>query len=100
MASGSEYGFRDEDGIEKEFEGREEPLIRNQSSEGLTEDQMEEEPAKWINNEGEEVEEVFGFNENAELVNGRVAMVGFLMLILTELIFGGEPVTHGIFGIG
>ena len=54
---------------------------------------------KWINNKGEEVKQVFGFNENAELVNARVAMVGFLMLILTELAFGGEPVTLKIFGI-
>ena len=54
---------------------------------------------KWINNKGEEVEEVFGFNENAELVNARVAMIGFLMLILTELAFAGEPATQKIFGI-
>ena len=54
---------------------------------------------KWINNKGEEVKQVFGFNENAELVNARVAMVGFLMLILTELAFGGEPATLKIFGI-
>jgi len=54
---------------------------------------------KWINNKGEEVEQVFGFNENAELVNARVAMIGFLMLILTELAFGGEPATLKIFGI-
>ena len=54
---------------------------------------------KWINNKGEEVEQVFGFNENAELVNGRLAMVGFLMLILTELAFSGEPATLKIFGI-
>ena len=54
---------------------------------------------KWINNNGEEVKHVFGFNENAELVNARVAMVGFLMLILTELAFTGEPVTLKIFGI-
>ena len=54
---------------------------------------------KWVNNKGEEVKQVFGFNENAELVNARVAMVGFLMLILTELAFGGEPVTLKIFGI-
>ena len=55
---------------------------------------------KWINNKGEEVKQVFGFNENAELVNARLAMVGFLMLILTELVFGGEPATLKIFGIG
>ena len=54
---------------------------------------------KWINNKGEEVKEVFGFNENAELVNARVAMIGFLMLILTELAFAGEPATQKIFGI-
>ena len=56
--------------------------------------------AKWINNQGEEVEEVFGFNENAELVNGRGAMVGFLMLVITEIIFSGQPVKKSIFGIG
>ena len=54
---------------------------------------------KWINNKGEEVKHVFGFNENAELVNARVAMIGFLMLILTELAFAGEPATQKIFGI-
>ena len=54
---------------------------------------------KWINNKGEEVKQVFGFNENAELVNARLAMVGFLMLLLTELAFGGEPATLKIFGI-
>ena len=54
---------------------------------------------KWINNKGEEVKQVFGFNENAELVNARVAMIGFLMLILTELAFAGDPATQKIFGI-
>ncbi len=55
--------------------------------------------AKWINNDGVEVKEVFGFNQNAELINGRAAMVGFLMLLITELVFKGEPVTKSIFGI-
>ena len=54
---------------------------------------------KWINNRGEEVKEVFGFNENAELVNARVAMIGFIMLIITEFAFGGEAATKSIFGI-
>lgn len=54
---------------------------------------------KWINNRGDEVKNVFGFNNSAELVNGRAAMVGFLMLILTELVFQGRPVTSSIFGI-
>tara|TARA_Y100001968_G_C18993854_1_gene542687 strand:+ start:141 stop:422 length:282 start_codon:yes stop_codon:yes gene_type:complete len=56
--------------------------------------------AKWIDNNGNEVEKVFGFNDNAELVNARAAMAGFLMLILTELVFKGEPATKSIFGIG
>ena len=55
--------------------------------------------SKWIDNSGEEVNDVFGFNTSAELVNGRAAMVGFLMLILTELVFHGRPVTSAIFGI-
>ena len=54
---------------------------------------------KWIDNQGDEVNNVFGFNNSAELVNGRAAMIGFLMLILTELIFKGRPVTSSIFGI-
>ena len=55
--------------------------------------------SKWVDNRGEEVNDVFGFNTSAELVNGRAAMVGFLMLILTELVFHGRPVTSTIFGI-
>ena len=55
--------------------------------------------SKWIDNSGEDVNDVFGFNSSAELVNGRAAMVGFLMLILTELVFHGRPVTSSIFGI-
>jgi len=57
------------------------------------------EASKWIDNSGEEVNDVFGFNTSAELVNGRAAMVGFFMLVLTELVFHGRPVTSAIFGI-
>ena len=57
------------------------------------------EASKWIDNSGEEVNDVFGFNTSAELVNGRAAMVGFFMLVLTELFFHGRPVTSAIFGI-
>ena len=57
------------------------------------------EASKWIDNSGEEVNDVFGFNSSAELVNGRAAMVGFFMLVLTELVFHGRPVTSAIFGI-
>ena len=56
-------------------------------------------PSKWIDNKGVEVNNVFGFNPSAELVNGRAAMIGFFMLILTELVFQGRPVTSAIFGI-
>ena len=60
---------------------------------------INKEPTKWIDNSGDEVKDVFGFNNSAELVNGRAAMVGFVMLILTELVFKGRPVTSAIFGI-
>ena len=55
--------------------------------------------SKWVDNQGDEVKNVFGFNSSAELVNGRAAMIGFIMLILTELVFNGRPVTSSIFGI-
>ena len=55
--------------------------------------------SKWIDNQGDDVKNVFGLNSNAELVNGRAAMIGFLMLLLTELVFKGKPVTSSIFGI-
>ncbi len=55
--------------------------------------------SKWVDNSGDAVNNVFGFNASAELVNGRAAMVGFFMLILTELVFHGRPVTSTIFGI-
>ena len=55
--------------------------------------------SKWVDNKGDEVKKVFGFNSSAELVNGRAAMIGFLMLLLTELVLKGKPVTSSIFGI-
>ena len=76
----------------KEIEPKKDPELVDQSQ------NLSSYP-KWINNKGEEVKQVFGFNENAELVNARVAMIGFLMLLLTELAFGGEPATLKIFGI-
>ena len=60
---------------------------------------MNNQTSKWIDNSGDEVNDVFGFNASAELVNGRAAMVGFFMLILTELVFHGRPVTSALFGI-
>ena len=75
----------------------------NSSLENLNEDldnsSSDRKYSKWVDNQGDEVENVFGFNTSAELVNGRAAMVGFLMLLLTELVFKGRPVTSSIFGI-
>ena len=68
-----------------------------EDSENIT--TMNNQSSKWIDNSGDEVNDVFGFNTSAELVNGRAAMVGFFMLILTELVFHGRPVTSAIFGI-
>ena len=75
----------------------------NNPIENLDEDlnttSTEREYSKWVDNQGDEVKNVFGFNSSAELVNGRAAMIGFLMLLLTELVFKGRPVTSSIFGI-
>ncbi len=69
----------------------------NEDSENIS--TINNQTSKWIDNSGDEVNDVFGFNASAELVNGRAAMVGFFMLILTELVFHGRPVTSAIFGI-
>ena len=76
-----------------------ESISSTEESQRITESTTSSSDPKWINNRGEEVKEVFGFNENAELVNARVAMIGFIMLIITELAFGGEAATKSIFGI-
>ena len=88
----------------------ENPLIKNPNenlddipienlNENLDNTSSDSEYSKWVDNQGGEVKNVFGFNSSAELVNGRAAMIGFLMLILTELVFKGRPVTSSIFGI-
>ena len=71
----------------------------NNPNEDLNNTSTDSEYSKWVNNQGGEVQNVFGFNSSAELVNGRAAMVGFLMLLLTELVLKGRPVTSSIFGI-
>tara|TARA_B100001029_G_C14868029_1_gene342907 strand:+ start:399 stop:677 length:279 start_codon:yes stop_codon:yes gene_type:complete len=77
--------------------------LENSPSENINDEldniSTNDEYSKWIDNQGDEVKNVFGFNSSAELVNGRAAMIGFLMLILTELVFKGRPVTSSIFGI-
>ncbi|AIQ95628.1 chlorophyll a/b-binding protein [Prochlorococcus sp. MIT 0604] len=73
--------------------------IENQNDDFTDASSTDNEYSKWVDNQGDEVKNVFGFNSSAELVNGRAAMIGFLMLILTELVFSGRPVTSSIFGI-
>ena len=73
--------------------------MENQNDVFSNKPSTDNESSKWVDNQGDEVKNVFGFNSSAELVNGRAAMIGFLMLILTELVFNGRPVTSSIFGI-
>ena len=73
--------------------------MENQNDDFIDQSSTTNEYSKWVDNQGDEVKNVFGFNRSAELVNGRAAMIGFLMLVLTELVFGGRPVTSAIFGI-
>ena len=80
------------------MEEKESP-IENQIDDFTTKSSTDSEYSKWVDNRGDQVKNVFGFNSSAELVNGRAAMIGFIMLILTELVFSGRPVTSSIFGI-
>ena len=73
--------------------------IENQDNDFINKPSTNNEFSKWVDNQGDEVKNVFGFNSSAELVNGRAAMIGFIMLILTELVLSGRPVTSSIFGI-
>ena len=75
------------------------PSMENQNDGFTNTSSSDDENSKWVDNQGDEVKNVFGFNSSSELVNGRAAMIGFLMLILTELVFSGRPVTSSIFGI-
>ncbi len=95
------------DSSSDEILSREAPISINSTLKGeapevieSNQDAAESETAMWIDNDGLEVKKVFGFNQNAELVNGRTAMIGFVMLLITELAFSGMPVTHSLFGIG
>ena len=47
-----------------------------------------------------EAESGWGFHDRAEKLNGRMAMLGFVALLATELAMGGEAFTHGLLGLG
>ena len=76
-----------------------EPPIENQNDDFTNKSSIDSEYSKWVDKQGDEVKNVFGFNSSAELVNGRAAMIGFIMLILPELVFSGSRGTSSIFGI-
>ena len=47
-----------------------------------------------------EAEQGWGFHDRAEKLNGRMAMLGFISLLATELALGGESFVHGLLGLG
>ena len=48
--------------------------IENQNEDFTNKSSNDNEYSKWVDNQGDEVKNVFGFNSSAELVNGRAAV--------------------------
>ena len=46
-----------------------------------------------------EAEQGWGFHDRAEKLNGRMAMLGFISLLATEIALGGESFVHGLLGL-
>jgi len=53
--------------------------MENQNDDFTNKSSSDNEYSKWVDNRGDEVKNVFGFNSSAELVNGRAAMIGFVI---------------------
>ena len=46
-----------------------------------------------------EAEQGWGFHDRAEKLNGRMAMLGFISLLATEIALGGESFVNGLLGL-
>lgn len=71
-------------------EDREQGYVKDDS--GLT-NAFAVEPEPYAAEPGERPEDYFGFTTFAETLSGRIAMIGFDLLVLTEL-FTGRGITH------
>ena len=49
--------------------------MENQNNDFTNKSSTDNEYSKWVDNQGDEVKNVFGFNSSSELVNGRAAMI-------------------------
>ena len=49
--------------------------IENQNDDFTDTSSTDNEYSKWVDNQGDEVKNVFGFNSSAELVNGRACLL-------------------------